>query len=334
MRARELAIALSPYHFTSREVAAIASIQLADRVVTILPAAPSRDASERAALTLPKYRRLVEAWSWAEPLLASGAVAPAWEGDDPMADVRAVCEAIEERPAWEALRPLMRTGLFESQSETLEAVAADLLKGGPDPGLLIPISAAIDRFAARHAIGVARSGRESVAQKAEQRLGTRLLALSLPLLSQAEPERLVEARASLAPTLGALRHELAEAAALVTIDGPAALSTEQLARIEAAAADHAGAFTDVQGELTRCDDVYDLRVRVSTVSLTLSALPVDAVLRSSVEATGSLGRPARSARRASATAPAPVQTAALAPMQADERGWVFSLTIRAIGARR
>jgi hypothetical protein len=331
VEARELTIALSPYLFTSRELAAIASIQIADRVVTILPGASSRAGSERAAEVLPRYRKLVASWAWAEPLLAAGAVAPAWDGDDPMAGVRAVCEEVAEEPAWLALRPLMRPALFEREEDTLEVIAADLLKGGPDPGLLIPISAAIDRFAADHGIASARSGRASVAQRAEQRMGTKLFAVALPLLAQAEPERLVEAREVLGPGLAALRNELAGAAEAVAFDGPGAVDAGLRGRVEAAARAHESRFAASEAALARCDDGLDLAVRISTVSVTAHALPVDAVLWSSAEAAGAMPGGHAVGRGGPATSSS--AAGSMVHVAGGGNRWVMSLTLRAIGAR-
>lgn len=285
MDARELIIAISPYHFTGRELASTASIQLADRVVTILPGAPTRAGSERAAASASRYRALVERWAWAEPLLKSGGVAPAWEGADPLADVRAVAEEIETDARWQSLRGLLRVGVLESEVGALDTIATDLLRGGADPGLLIPICAAIDRFAARQGIAAARSGAASIAQKAEQRMGRRVFAVALPLIAQAEPERLVEARERLACNLSVLRQEIAQVALEVS-EGGSGEGVQK--RIEAGARAHESAFNDIASDLARCDDRFDLAVRISTVSVVGHALPVDAVLRSSAEAAGGM----------------------------------------------
>jgi hypothetical protein len=320
----ELVIAISPYHLTGRELAAVASIQIADRVVTILPGAASRAGSERAARELPRYRRLVERWAWGEPLLRAGVVSPAWEGDDPLADVRAVVEMIETEDRWAALRPLMRPALLEDERAMIEGIASDLLRGGPDPGLLVPISAAIDRFAARHGLCVARSAARSIAQKAETRMATRLGAFALPLIGQAEPERLLEARELIAEGAAPLRDEIAALGERVASRGPEPLADEEVGRLDQASRAMQSVLADRQSALTRCDDPLDLAVRISTVSVSLEAMPTDAVLRSSAAAAGALGGVAGvGSEAAGAIVRAPA-----------ERPWVLSLVIRAIGGGR
>ena len=320
MEDRELVIAISPYHLTGRELAAVASIQIADRVVTILPGAASRAGSERAARELPRYRRLIEAWAWGEPLLRAGVVSPAWEGDDPLADVRAVVERIESDERWAALRPLMRRALFEDERAMIEGIASDLLRGGPDPGLLVPICAAVDRFASRHGLCVARSAARSIAQKAEARMGTRLGAFALPLIGQAEPERLLEARELIAEGAGPLRDAIALVGERVASRGSEALDEPEARELDAGARALQSVLADHQSTLTRVDDPLDLAVRISTVSVSLVAMPTDAVLRSSAEAAGALAGtpPAAPAGGALVRAPA-------------ERPWVLSMVIRAIG---
>ena len=321
MESRELVIAISPYHLTGRELAAVASLQIADRVVTILPGAPSRAGSERAARELPRYRRLIERWAWGEPLLRAGVVSPGWEGDDPLADVRAVVELIETNDRWAALRPLVRPALLEDERALIEALASDLLKGGPDPGLLVPVCAAVDRFAARHGLCSARSAARSIAQKAERRMATRLGAFSLALIAQAEPERLLEARELIAESAGALRDEIGDLGERVAAHGPEPLDADARERLAEAARDLQSALSEHQGALTRCDDPLDLAVRISTVSVTLEAMPTEAVLRSSAEAAGSLG---------GVTGSGPADTGAIVRAPA-ERPWVLSLTFRTIG---
>jgi hypothetical protein len=51
-------------------------------------------------------------------------------------------------------------------------VAADLLKGGPDPAITVPLAAGIDQFAMRHGAAVARSSPFSIARRQRRRWGT------------------------------------------------------------------------------------------------------------------------------------------------------------------
>ena len=101
--------------------------------------------------------------------------------------------------------PFMREDLFEDEHHYLDAIAYDVLRGGPDPAICVPVNAGLDRFAAMHRLVVARSAPRSVAQKAEFELATRGFALVLPVFLQASGQRLLLARDLLADVLGDLR---------------------------------------------------------------------------------------------------------------------------------
>ncbi|MEL6741711.1 MAG: DUF2752 domain-containing protein, partial [Planctomycetota bacterium] len=65
-------------------------------------------------------------------------------GDDAADDARAACDRIAGEPWLDPLRPLVRPELFEDDRAYLGAVSRDVLKGGPDPALSIPLAAGLD----------------------------------------------------------------------------------------------------------------------------------------------------------------------------------------------
>ncbi|HRJ50461.1 MAG TPA: hypothetical protein PKU91_08000, partial [Phycisphaerales bacterium] len=203
-------VVVSPYHLTSREPAAMVSLLLADRVVTLMPA-PTRtmraDDLRDAAYALPRYLKFVESWRWSQALWECGAIVSQRGGLDPIDEVRRVWEDLAAG-AWPELSLLMRAGLFDDERGYLDAVAGDVLKGGPDPGICIPVSAGLDRFAAGCGLLSARSAAVSVAQKAEERMGRRLFAFSVPVLSQAPGELMSDVRADAEEMLGELRESI------------------------------------------------------------------------------------------------------------------------------
>ena len=96
---RPFAAVVSPYHLTTREPAALVTMQLAEHAVTLLLAPPSaRDGSgvEMASVMAearrsPVYVRYMSSWEWAEELFREGVIGSIYDGEDPVDDVRDAC---------------------------------------------------------------------------------------------------------------------------------------------------------------------------------------------------------------------------------------------------
>ncbi len=311
----------------------MAALLLSDEAVTLRPspAGAEGDASyadvRRAAGALPRFYQFMESWQWSMPLWRTGVLNAGSGGEDAASDVGDVCEAIAAQDRLAPLRPLMRRDWLDDRARYLDAVAGDLLRGGPDPAVSVPLAAAIDRFSARHGLVVVRSAATSVAQKAEARLAQRLVAFAVPVLDQAEGDRLLEARRELAPELASLRAALAELVRLVqhgatgTDAGVRALE----AHVSGAAREYASAFGAVTAELTRTDDPDDARVTQAMVAVTLVRLPTDAVLRSSAAAARAYLGPATPPRRP------PGAASATLPVHAPEAGHLVAAMVKTIG---
>lgn len=284
---------VSPYHLTSREAPALAALQLADFVVTLLPApmhgragaTVDADRTTAAAVEAPRYAELMDSWAWSAPLFREGVLGSAFAGEDAADDARHACDRIEDEPWLAGLRPLVRPELFDDDRTYLAAVARDVLKGGPDPALSIPLAAGLDAFAARHALMVARGAPASFVQKAEARLARRRASVVLPALVQASAERLLLARALLDDALVPLREGLGDLAA--SEGAPA-----ELAR---AAERYADAFASEREDLLAPpgpnDDLDEVRPVEGTIALSVVDLPPDAVFTSSVSAAAMLTGP-------------------------------------------
>lgn len=313
-------VLVSPYHLVTREPPALASLLLADQVVTLLPApiGAGSSSARQAAARSPWYARFVEALAWTAPLWREGVLASHLAQDDPGADMREIAERIAEDPTYLALRPLMREHIFESEHTYLSALGADLTKGGPDPAITVPLAAALDRFARRHRAAVARAQPVSVVQRAEAALAPAAFAIAPPLLVQASAEHVLLARERLESELIVLRRLLDRLTLAVTRgEDPAPIARE----LPAAGTAFANAF-ESHGLTHAPDD--DVRPVVASVVITGQALPVDAVLRSSVVAMGALvGAAPRGSDRAR-SAPALV-----AP--SEDSGPFLSLTFKPMG---
>ncbi|GIK19134.1 MAG: hypothetical protein AMXMBFR77_03650 [Phycisphaerales bacterium] len=312
--------ALSPYHLTTREPAAMAALLLAERVVTMVPTpfdGAERSHVERAVSRSPRYLDLMESWRWSVPLWSAGVITGDAEGDDAADEVRTVCARLRDDEHLAPLRLLMRESLFDDERSYLDAIARDLLRAGPDPAISIPVAAAMDRFAALRGMVVMRSFPTSVAQRAEHGMAEKRFAFAMPLLIQASGERLLEAREALGSSLTDLGRTVRAAA----FGEASALDVADAAR------DAARAFEPLHADLARpCEDEDDLHVIIGTASVTAVTLPVDAVLDSSLAAFNSFAQtPVR-------TTSEPSSLPALRDPLAGER--VVSLVVRSMGRRR
>lgn len=318
-------IAVSPYHITTREAPAMAALLIGSRVLTAVPAPIGGGgvaSARRTAEEAPAYRAFVRAWAWTEPLWREGVLASDVERASVVDESREVARRIGIDPEYHALRALMHEELDLDEPAYLNAVAADLLKGGPDPAILLPISAGIDRFAARHGMLVARSHASSVAQKAELRLGRGVRSIAVPVFLQADAERLLHARDVLNAELDDLRSELGELSEAMTGDGAATgpgLDLAARAYVNAFETRHAEVMAD------RAED--DVRAIEGTVAISLLSLPSDAVLRSSLAALGSMGGGSEPAGERVAVANLP------AVYDASEGRRVVSMVVKAMGGR-
>jgi hypothetical protein len=229
----------------------------------------------------------MQSWRWSVPLWNAGVIAAACRGEEISRDVRTVCDQIAADDRLQSLRAFTRPELLESGERYLDAVARDVLKGGPDPGICVPVAAGLDRFAGRHGLFVFRSDPASIAQKAEARLGQKVFSLALPVLLQASAERYLLARDLLEPQLDDLRAAMAALADLALAgETNGQLPPAQIALQKAARA-YAAAFEDLRPQLTsapRSDDEDDLRIIDGTVIITGMLMPADAALTSSIAA--------------------------------------------------
>lgn len=285
-------IAVSPYHLTTREAPAMAALLLAERVVTLVPSPAIGEGSgvspvraKRAAAQVPTYAKFMQSWDWTEGFWRAGVLMAELEGASATRDMWDVSRQIADDEALASLRPFVKHDLYESEQQYLGAVAADLLKGGPDPGILLPVAAGIDRFACRHRMLVARATPSSVAQRAEAKLGTSAIAFAVPVLLQADAARVLHAREVLSDVLGTLRDAVTnwESASTEGSRGSPG-QTVPTGSIVSAAQAYSAAFRARFEDLAEGREDDHVRLVEGIATLSLLVLPADAVLRSSVRA--------------------------------------------------
>ncbi len=293
---------VSPYHLTTGEVPAMAALLLAEQVVTVMPTGPGgRTQAESLAAAAPRYARLIESWGWSVPLWNAGVLVPGVGDDHPGRDIQAAHAEIFASDAWASLRTVLEERQHESPQGYLEALAHDLLRGGPDPAFCVPVAAGLDRFASRHGAAVLRSAPVSVAQKLEMRAVRPLASVAMPVILQGRGERILDAREVLADELAELRDALGRSAFQADSLGRSALRADSSAQgrsahradssasnqLRAAASRYRSAFESSRFAFDE-DDESEPRVITGEVSLRVVEMSSDAALESSNQATRSL----------------------------------------------
>lgn len=278
----------------------MAALTLASSVVTLLPKPASGhtlDDVRRAVEKSPRYLRLLESWRWSAPLWDAGVASSVFDEVDCACELASVYADIRSQRELLALKPLTQSA-EERASEpdrALDAMCADLIRGGPDPGINIPIAAALDRFAIRQELCVVRGSASSVAQRAEARLLKRVCSFGVPMLARAGGGRILRMRDDLEAELCELREALGRLVER-SISGVECERAEVDATTIAAQR-FARAFDAWAPMNARGDDENDQRVVPGYLGLTLAMLPADAALRASKTAlraiTGNAGEIAR-----------------------------------------
>lgn len=262
----------------------MAGVVLGTRAVTLLPrpvGGIDRESVRQAFERSPRYLRLLESWRWSSPLWRAGVIS-AEADDDPAADsLAAVYEHIRLDDALSSLRPLTRAAdelRDTADHRFLDALSADMIRGGPDPGMSIPVNSALERFARRHGLVLARGPVASVAQRAESRLGRKVFSIGLPMLLGAGGQRILALRSDLDRPLRAVRTAISDILDETASGSPVA----DLTGLQVAVADFSRRFTAwAETDLARGDDETGKRVVLGYIGLSGVIMPADAVLRSS-----------------------------------------------------
>ena len=277
-----LHLVVSPYSLCSRDAAAVSAMLLAGRALTYLPrslepAGVSRD----EAIGSPGFRRVMSAVAWVTPMIDAGVLVTSIDGDDAAADFARARQRIEQDPGLAPLRRFVERRPDLDPGRAIERLARDLTRSGPDPSISVPLAAALDALAERHAYTVLRVDGPSLAQRAERARERAMFACSLPALVQATPGRVLETRRRLEPELGVLRGAIESC-----IDG---LAEEEVVR--EAAAEYAHAFDRDRHHIERPErDPDDIQTRTAEVVLTGVAHSPDHALHCSALAARRVSR--------------------------------------------
>ncbi|HVZ94201.1 MAG TPA: hypothetical protein VG797_06800 [Phycisphaerales bacterium] len=281
-------VILSPYDLSRQTSAAMSALLLADQVVTFLPLPAGGAAASDISAAFnhsPRYERFMDSWRWTRPLWREANIVAAAHGDlDPLDDIHDVAMTVQARPELVPLLPLLNESLFADDATYLDTVSRDLL-GGMDPGIYLPLSAGLERFASRASLPLLRTLNGGAADRGCRSLTRVAARIEVPILLDASGELILHARRALHnplnELLAALSHECH------VIHDVTHGVDDSLPR---AASAYTAAFTESVGDSSLIDDEAGRRARPALISLAVGAMPSDATLRSAAAALGATGK--------------------------------------------
>ncbi len=207
-----LDLVLSPYDVSARSAAAVGACLLGDRVLTLMPGPGSdlpRDPGSLARHGSPAFERLTEAWAWSGPLWRAGVIGAGMNGQAVAEALRHARAGIERDPTMAALASLMnRTDPGEQDAKRFEAICRDLVTGGINPSVTVPMASALESFAAEHALTLVRGAPRSVVGRLEKANERVVFRLSVLAVVEADASDLVRLRAALAESAAPFRASL------------------------------------------------------------------------------------------------------------------------------
>lgn len=262
--------AISPYELAGRTPGAMASLLLCDQVVTLWPS-PHDEPSQAST---PRIHRVLESWAWTRGLWDEHVLTRSYHDDDPWHDVHNVNTRIAGDPSLATLAELIDSALYEDDDRLAEALAADLLRGGGDPRVSVPVNAGIDFFASRQGLFEFVSPVDALAARTEPRASKPILRVSLPIITQATGMALLAAREHLRTPLALLRRRFDELRGLLGSGAHAELATFARDRLEPAARDFEQQTLARRDELTDLID-RDVAVEPKLVHISLTGVLVD-----------------------------------------------------------
>jgi hypothetical protein len=147
-------LALSPYEIGGCSVAAATAVVLAGGGGGVLTLKPSPFEAESAAgvreivATAPSFARLLESWRWTGPLWREGVLEAALEGRALAGALGRMVARMRADVDVKGLSALVHEAAIGDESGFLEAISRDVLRGGADPSVCLPIIALMEEVAA------------------------------------------------------------------------------------------------------------------------------------------------------------------------------------------
>ncbi len=285
-------LTISPYDLTHRAPGALGALLIADGAATIVPIGRAWQPGdpELAASESPALGRLLDSWRWTIPLWSAGMLGPTDAGGRAgVSLVSEAAEAMERSIDHPLLARLSAKARMPDRDKLAENLGMDILRGGRDPSLSVPVASALERFAAETTWPLVICPTNSVVGGIELRMTRPIAGLDCPAPIGASGESLLALRARLSPELDGVRSALGEAIHIARAGGPPgeAHEVERAAMVPAGDALHRA-----------CAQLVEHRGRVNArewvmVRFTVAVLPPNAMARAAEIAAGHMvGAPA------------------------------------------
>jgi hypothetical protein len=281
-------VAVNPYDLTGPSASALVSTFLADTCVTLLPGVGSSDGAgplEQALAASPRFARVAAAWNWSHPLWRNGVMTGA--PVDLAEAAAAIARRVDAEPAFDALGGYLQQALLDDGPQRLDLLCRDILEGGADPGVRIPVLAAVESYAANAGLLHVRAPLASKAGRIESRSGRTLARFTIPCFVQGDGAGMLVARDVLRGSLDGVRSAIDESLAMMD----AGATQEELQAfcgdaLEPASRDLDEHFRDQVEEIR---GAHHVRARAGQISIKLDQLPPDCALTAATRAAGGSG---------------------------------------------
>lgn len=262
---------VSPYDVHARAGVVDAALCVCGRAGTLLPAplegvGPS--AIAQAIEDVPTFERLMESWRWSSALWHAGVLSPALDAGAgwPIDWVREVAKEIAEGVDG-PLKRVVGESRFEDTLGYLNAICRDLTRGGADPGMSVPVTAGLSRYASSLGVVEFVGEQDSTVARLERRRTRMLGRVTVAVPRLMDGDEVIAVRERAADELEALGEAL----------GGALVGAVEWDEAQAAAD---GASDSVRDAVRIVDD----RAGTSMVSIGFGVCDSDVVLRAAQRA--------------------------------------------------
>lgn len=278
---------ISPYDLSARSGAAVAACWLGDRVATLMPAPgrdQPRDPSALARHGSPAFERLAESWRWSAPLWQAGVVVPGMDGESVSAALAREAESIARDPAMTPLKHLMDRSTSGDESRFFDSVCRDLVIGGSNPAVTVPMTSAVEGFASAHGLTLVRETPKSLMGRIERSGSRPVFRFSMLTVVQADASDLIELRQSASESLGPIRAAMAALVRSVRQGGDERRSAEALGSVESFRPSCERVLQERVAALRASSMFSGQRIKLQRVSLTGSLVGAGSAVRAALSA--------------------------------------------------
>lgn len=285
-------LTLSPYDLTHRAPGVMAALLVADAAATIVPVARAWTSGdpEAAVEESPALGRVFEAWRWAAPLWGAGVLGPMdAAGRSSVELVRSAAEEVADARTHPVLARLAGRKDVHDLTRLAEDLCLDIVRGGRNPGLTVPVGAALERFAAESGWPVVLCPTGTMVGGIEHKLAMPIAGLDLPAPVGAGGEALVVVRERMADVLESVRAAWAELMGAIRGGGTSA----DIAEIERQALGPAGEAVCAAAAELADPGARGRASEWTMVRWTVAALPANAMVRAAEIAAGQVSGAAR-----------------------------------------